>query len=64
MGMKTAGVMELQKDLTKIGYMVEPTGEYDSSTFYEVIRFQRDFGLVSDGIAGLRTRALLYQMVE
>jgi len=61
-GMNVPGVQDLQETLNKIGYMVEPTGIYDRATFQGVTRFQKEFGLVADGIAGPRTRALLYQM--
>jgi peptidoglycan hydrolase-like protein with peptidoglycan-binding domain len=44
--------------------MVNPTGVYDESTFNGVMKFQEDFGLMADGIVGLRTRALFYQMVD
>ncbi len=56
-------VLELQKALNGMGYMVEATGIYDRSTFQEIMKFQKDFDLHVDGIAGPRTRALLYQMV-
>jgi len=56
-------VLELQKALNGIGYIVEPTGIYDQPTSQEIMKFQKDFGLHIDGIAGPRTRALLYQMV-
>ncbi|MFC1819660.1 AAA family ATPase [Thermodesulfobacteriota bacterium] len=63
-GMRVPGVLELQRILTEIGYLVEPTGIYDQLTFKEIMRFQKDFRLTADGIAGPRTRALLYQMVK
>jgi len=56
-------VLELQKMLSNKGYMVRTTGVYDQSTFEAITKFQKDFGLDVDGIAGPRTRALLYQMV-
>ena len=56
-------VLELQKALNDMGYMVEATGIYDQATFKEIMKFQKDFDLHVDGIAGPRTRALLYQMV-
>ncbi len=63
MGMKNKEVLRLQNGLQKIGYPVSPTGEYDDSTLNEVKRFQRNFGLEDDGIAGTKTRALLYQTI-
>jgi len=62
-GVSMPEVLELQKALGNKGYMVETTGIYDQSTFEAVTKFQKDFGLDLDGIAGPRTRALLYQMV-
>jgi general secretion pathway protein A len=56
------GVLKVQQILQQMGYSVEPRGLYDSTTFNEVMRFQRDFGLEADGIVDARTRALLYQM--
>lgn len=63
-GMSTPAVLEWQQVLQKAGYMVEPTGIYDQKTFQETLKFQKDFGLSADGIAGPLTRALLYQMVK
>jgi len=61
-GIKDHLVLELQESLNKIGYMVNLTGIYDDSTFQVIKQFQEDFGLISDGITGPKTRALLYQM--
>jgi general secretion pathway protein A len=63
-GTTSPEVLELQKMLSNAGYIVNATGTYDQKTFQEIMRFQKDFGLDTDGIAGPRTRALLYQMVE
>ena len=63
-GMNNKDVSELQHILNKIAYLVEPTGTYDEQTFYQVRRFQKDFGLKADGIVGPRTRALLFQMTD
>jgi hypothetical protein len=63
-GMRVPDVLEIQSILNTIGYMVNPTGVYDESTYNGVMRFQEDFGLMADGIVGLRTRALFYQMVD
>jgi len=57
-------VFEVQKVLNKLGYLVNPTGAYDKSTVLEVAKFQKDFGLVVDGIVGARTGSLLYQMTD
>jgi N-acetyl-anhydromuramyl-L-alanine amidase AmpD len=63
-GMRVPDVLEIQRILNNIGYMVSPTGIYDDSTFSGVMKLQEDFGLMADGIVGLRTRALFYQMVD
>ena len=57
-------ILEAQKALNKLGYLVNPTGVYDKSTVREVAKFQRDFGLVVDGVVGARTASLLYQMTD
>jgi type II secretory pathway predicted ATPase ExeA len=56
-------VLELQKALNGVGYILKATGIYDQATFQEIMKFQKDFDLHVDGIAGPKTRALLYQMV-
>ena len=63
-GVSTPNVLELQRMLADMGYMVKTTGIYDQFTFQEMMRFQKEFGLQVDGIAGPRTKALLYQMVR
>jgi general secretion pathway protein A len=64
MGVTAPEVLELQKMLNGLGRLVNETGVYDKVTYQEIMNFQREFGLESDGIAGPRTRALLYQMVR
>ncbi len=61
-GMSSSDVLEVQRVLHKTGYQVEPTGFFDKSMYHEIIRFQKDFGLEADGIAGPLTRAVLYLM--
>ncbi len=61
-GMEDPDIYEIQKVLDQIGYLVEATGIYDDSTSHEIWRFQKDFGLMTDGIVGPQTRALLFQM--
>jgi hypothetical protein len=61
-GMNSPAVLNIQSMLNEIGYLVTPTGFYGESTFNEVMRFQKDFGLIADGIVGPRTRALLFQI--
>ena len=61
-GTDVPDVLAVQKSLKEIGYEVETTGTYDEHTFQGVMKFQGDLGLKADGIAGPRTRALLFQM--
>jgi len=63
-GMRLPGVLEVQKVLGDLGYIVKPTGYYGELTFNAVMKFQKAFGLLADGIVGPRTRALLYQMAD
>ncbi len=63
-GMSVPDVFKIQRILNETGYPVKPTGIYDETTFNEVMKFQRDFGLLVDGIVGRRTRALLFQMTD
>ncbi len=63
-GMEGQAVSQLQKTLQAKGYLVQVNGLYDITTFNEMKRFQGDFGLRVDGVAGPRTKALLYQMAE
>ena len=42
-------VKELQQALSKLGYRVEVTGDFDKSTYYGVVRFQRKHRLTVDG---------------
>ncbi len=63
-GMSGPAVLKVQKDLKEMGYPLASTGTYDDSTFRHVTRFQEAFGLIPDGIAGTRTKALIYQMLE
>jgi hypothetical protein len=61
-GMREPDVTEIQKALNKIGYTVPVTGYYGDLTSQEIMKFQKDFGIAADGVAGPQTRALLYQM--
>ena len=63
-GMSGPDIIKLQQTLNEIGYSVEPTSVYDEPTFLGVLRFQRDFGLMPDGIIGIRTKGLFYQMSD
>jgi general secretion pathway protein A len=61
-GMSSPDVLEVQTTLQKNGYQVKPSGVFDESTLKGIKRFQKDFGLITDGVVGPRTRAVLYLM--
>ncbi len=63
-GFEYPSINWIQKTLKDKGYLVQVNGIYDMATFREMKRFQEDFGLLADGVAGPRTKALLYQMAE
>jgi len=63
-GMRNGVVRRIQETLKAMGYVVDLTGVFDERTQGEVSRFQADFGLMADGIAGPRTLALLNHMRE
>jgi peptidoglycan hydrolase-like protein with peptidoglycan-binding domain len=54
----------MQDTLESIGYPIELTGIFDEQTVQYIKRFQTSFGLVSDGIVGPRTKALLYMVSQ
>jgi general secretion pathway protein A len=63
-GKRSPSVLKTQKLLGDLGYIVEPTGHYGELTSNAVMKFQKTFGLLPDGIVGPRTDALLYLMVD
>lgn len=62
-GSRGDAVAQLQQELKNRGYFTyhQITGYYGSITRDAVIKFQRDYGLGVDGIAGPKTHAILYQ---
>jgi general secretion pathway protein A len=55
------GVLWLQRGLAELGFFEgSPTSEFDAPTLSAVSRYQRDRGLVSDGVAGPLTQIALY----
>lgn len=60
-GSKGSTVLMAQTTLQKLGYFTYPvmTGYYGSVTKTAVKRFQKDSGLVADGVIGKKTMALL-----
>lgn len=62
----TAGedVAELQRRLESLGYAVGPIdGIFGPKTKEAVMKFQRDHGLVVDGIVGEETYDMLEQLI-
>ena len=60
--MRSPDVHEVQRILLENGYAVDMSGVFDEKMLREIIRFQKEFGLVPDGIIGPMTRAVLYLM--
>lgn len=58
-GDKGDNVKELQKILKNKGYDISVDGIFGNNTHRTVIQFQKDKGLVADGIVGVRTWAAL-----
>lgn len=55
-GMRSDDVYALQEDLHKLGFMkVKPTGYYGDITKAAVLKFQKKYDLLQDGIAGKQT---------
>jgi len=55
-GMRGNDVYALQTDLKKLGFMsVNPTGYYGDITKAAVLKMQKKYGLLQDGIAGKQT---------
>ena len=64
-GSKGDAVKELQKNLTKLGYPVGAIdGVFGSGTLAAVKKFQTDYGLTADGIAGSATQAMIEQLLS
>ena len=63
-GMTGPDVLKVQRALKRAGYSINLTGIYDEATYQGLVMFQKDFGLLPDGIIGLRTMALLYQISD
>lgn len=67
LGVGTDGnqVKQLQSDLARYGYGIEPTGLYDERTLIVVSAFQRHFRRSNfDGIADVETQAILGDLLN
>jgi hypothetical protein len=61
LGAEGGSVIWLQRSLGELRFLdAAPTGLYDAATVAAVARFQRERGLVADGIAGPLTQIALY----
>jgi hypothetical protein len=63
-GDKNAAVGQLQRDLTALGYTLVDDNSYGPATEAMVLKFQRDFDLKVDGIAGPNTQAKIAELLE
>jgi cell wall-associated NlpC family hydrolase len=64
-GMRGDDVYTLQEDLNELGFMtVKPTGYYGTITRTAVIKMQKQYGLLVDGIAGKQTLGKLDSLMQ
>ena len=64
-GAEGDGVVWLQRSLAELRYFdTSPSGQFDGATLRAVAAFQRDQGLVADGIAGPLTQIALYAQLS
>lgn len=63
-GSKGEPVKQLQKQLSGLGYVIDPDGIFGNDTFNMVVRFQRDNALSPDGIVGINTQAVIDYLVS
>jgi general secretion pathway protein A len=65
MGEEGQGVLWLQRSLAELHFFEEqPTGTFDSKTLVALTGFQRENGLVPDGVAGALTQITLYAQID
>jgi general secretion pathway protein A len=64
-GEEGRGVLWLQRSLAELHFFEgRPDGTFDNDTLAALTRFQREHGLVSDGVAGPLTQIALYGLLE
>lgn len=63
-GSKGEFVKELQENLKKLGYLIDPDGQFGTETEAAVKQFQREQNLVADGWAGPRTVEAISKQLE
>lgn len=62
-GMKGSNVLQLQKDLNKLGFVTTEDGQFGPKTEIQVKSFQNKTGLNPDGIAGTKTLRKLKELI-
>lgn len=63
-GMTGSNVLNLQKDLNKLGFNVLQDSQFGPKTMTQVMSFQNKTGLVPDGIAGEKTLSKLHDLTN
>ena len=64
-GMEGSAVTTLQKNLVKLGFLTaNPTGYYGTATTAAVVKLQKKYGYLADGIAGISTQALITKLIN
>lgn len=63
MGSRGPAVVQLQEDLSRLGYYVKADGVFGTDTQRAVMRFQREHGLDDDGLVGRETKDMLEEAV-
>lgn len=61
-GMEGSHVIQLQENLSYLGYEVEVDGQFGQKTLRAVEDFQREHGLMVDGIVGPKTKARIEEV--
>lgn len=63
-GMHGSNVLQLQKDLNKLGFILKEDSDFGNKTQTQVISFQNKTGLKADGVAGPLTLKKLKDTLE
>lgn len=63
-GMQGTNVLQLQKDLNKLGFLVKEDSDFGPKTEIQVKSFQNKTALKPDGIAGMQTLSKLKELLK